>query len=115
MGRRPRDHGDAAGHKAVKALFVTRNRDAAALARTLGRLAPSDLPVLLEGETGVGKSFVAVRIHRAGRRGRPLVVAGGPLSLIAPGRAWALELKVLTSAQGAKLLGVTRTGERAAF
>jgi hypothetical protein len=38
-----------------------------------------------------------------------LLVAGGPLSLIAPGRAWALELKKLTSAQGAALMGVART------
>ncbi len=59
----------------MRALFATRNRDAAALARTLARLAPSALPILLEGETGVGKSFVAARLHRAGRRGRPFVVA----------------------------------------
>ncbi len=59
----------------MSGLFATRNRDAAALARTLGRLAPSALPIVLEGETGVGKSFLAARIHRAGRRGRPLVVA----------------------------------------
>lgn len=38
-----------------------------------------------------------------------LLAAGGPLSLIAPGRAWALELKVLTSSQGAALLSVART------
>jgi hypothetical protein len=38
-----------------------------------------------------------------------LVVAGGPLSLIAPGRAWALELKTLTSAQGSALMSVART------
>ena len=38
-----------------------------------------------------------------------LLIAGGPLSLLAPGRAWALELKKLTSAQGAALLGVART------
>lgn len=37
------------------------------------------------------------------------LVAGGPLSLIAPGRAWALELKALTSAQGATLMSVART------
>ncbi|HVN76963.1 MAG TPA: sigma 54-interacting transcriptional regulator [Thermoanaerobaculaceae bacterium] len=58
----------------MKALFATRNRVAADLARTLGRLAASELPLLLEGETGVGKSYVAARIHRSGRRGRPLVV-----------------------------------------
>lgn len=38
-----------------------------------------------------------------------LLVAGGPLSLIAPGRAWALELKTLTSSQGSVLMSVART------
>ena len=38
-----------------------------------------------------------------------LLVAGGPLSLIAPGRAWALELKALTSSQGAVLMSIART------
>jgi len=38
-----------------------------------------------------------------------LIAVGGPLSLIAPSRAWALELKALTSSQGATLLSVSRT------
>jgi hypothetical protein len=38
-----------------------------------------------------------------------LLAAGGPLTLIAPSRAWALELKALTSSQGATLLSVART------
>ncbi len=38
-----------------------------------------------------------------------LIVAGGPLSLIAPGRAWALELKSLSSTQGATVMSVART------
>jgi hypothetical protein len=38
-----------------------------------------------------------------------LLAAGGPLSLIAPGRAWALELKALTSSQGATLMSIART------
>jgi hypothetical protein len=38
-----------------------------------------------------------------------LLVAGGPLSLIAPGRAWALELKTLSSVQGAGLMSLART------
>ncbi|HMH27980.1 MAG TPA: hypothetical protein VK580_05310 [Steroidobacteraceae bacterium] len=38
-----------------------------------------------------------------------LLVAGGPLSLIAPGRAWALEMKALTSSEGATLLSAART------
>ena len=58
----------------MRGLFPTRNRAAAELARTLLRLATTDLPLLLEGETGVGKSFVATRCHHASRGGRPLVV-----------------------------------------
>jgi hypothetical protein len=38
-----------------------------------------------------------------------LLAAGAPLSLIAPSRAWALELKQLTSSQGAALMSVART------
>jgi hypothetical protein len=38
-----------------------------------------------------------------------VLLAGGPLSLLAPGRVWALEMKVLTEPQGAKLLAVART------
>jgi len=70
----------------VKALFVTRNHAAADLARTLLRLAPTDLPLLLEGETGVGKNFVAGRCHTASRPGRPLVVVdcgAVPVTLLA--------------------------------
>jgi hypothetical protein len=37
------------------------------------------------------------------------LAAGGPLSLIAPSRAWSLELTALTSAQGAALMSVART------
>lgn len=38
-----------------------------------------------------------------------LVLAGGPLALIARGRAWAVELAALTSAEGATLMAMTRT------
>jgi hypothetical protein len=38
-----------------------------------------------------------------------LLAAGGPLALIAPSRVWAVELNVLTSAEGARLLSVART------
>src|SRR3974390_852342 len=37
-----------------------------------------------------------------------LLAAGGPLSLIAPGRAWSLELKTLTSSQSAALMSAAR-------
>jgi len=38
-----------------------------------------------------------------------LLAAGGPLSLIAPSRAWALEMKALTSSQGGALMSIART------
>jgi hypothetical protein len=37
------------------------------------------------------------------------VVAGSPLALIAPGRAWAVDLTALTSSEGATLMSVART------
>jgi hypothetical protein len=37
------------------------------------------------------------------------VIAGSPLALIAPGRAWAVDLVSLTSAEGATLMSVART------
>jgi DNA-binding NtrC family response regulator len=58
----------------VIGLFSTRNAAARELSHTLSRLAPTELPLVLEGETGTGKSFLAARLHRAGRRGRPYVV-----------------------------------------
>ena len=36
------------------------------------------------------------------------VVAGTPLALIAPARAWAVDLAVLTSAEGSTLMSVAR-------
>lgn len=38
-----------------------------------------------------------------------VLAAGSPLSLFAPSRAWALDLKALTSAEGAALLAAART------
>jgi DNA-binding NtrC family response regulator len=41
----------------------------------LARIAPSEAPILIEGETGTGKDLVARAIHARSRRaGRPLVV-----------------------------------------
>lgn len=37
------------------------------------------------------------------------VVAGSPLALIAPGRAWAVDLSTLTSSEGATLMSLART------
>ena len=38
-----------------------------------------------------------------------LLAAGSPLALLAPSRAWALDLKSLSSAEGAALMAMTRT------
>ena len=38
-----------------------------------------------------------------------LVVAGSPLALIAPGRAWAVDLSAFTTAEAAALVAVART------
>jgi DNA-binding NtrC family response regulator len=58
----------------VKPLFVSRNRDTAALATTLARLGRTSLPIILEGETGAGKTFIAAAIHRCSRPGTPQVL-----------------------------------------
>ncbi len=69
----------------MRPLFASRDPRTADLARRLARVAGADLAVLLEGETGSGKSFIAARIHRRSRRGGPLVVvdcASLPTSLL---------------------------------
>ncbi|MEM6291923.1 MAG: sigma 54-interacting transcriptional regulator [Myxococcota bacterium] len=43
--------------------------------RTLKRLAPSTLPILMRGETGTGKEYLARAIHRVSGRPGPFVVA----------------------------------------
>jgi transcriptional regulator with GAF, ATPase, and Fis domain len=47
----------------------------AALDELIGKLAPTDYPVLVTGETGTGKELVATRIHEVSpRRDRPFVI-----------------------------------------
>src|ERR1700733_15355298 len=38
-----------------------------------------------------------------------LIAAGSPLALIAPSRAWAVDLRALSSTEGATLMAVART------
>jgi DNA-binding NtrC family response regulator len=59
----------------VRPLFTTRNQRTSQLALALARLAETPLPLLLEGETGTGKSYLAARLHLRGRRGKPYIVA----------------------------------------
>jgi len=57
-----------------------------ALAEQLQQLAPSELPVLIEGETGSGKEVVARTLHELSERPGPFVVAdlaAIPASLLA--------------------------------
>jgi DNA-binding NtrC family response regulator/HAMP domain-containing protein len=56
-----------------RASLVARSDAMRDLLATVDRLAASDLPVLIQGETGVGKEVLADEIHRRSHR------AGGPL------------------------------------
>ena len=38
-----------------------------------------------------------------------VLLAGSPLALIAPGRAWAVDMKAFTSVEGSVLMAVART------
>ncbi len=58
----------------MRPLFATANPGAAEVGRLLARFSATSLPLVLEGETGCGKSFLAARVHRRSRPGRPLVV-----------------------------------------
>ncbi|MCI0588550.1 MAG: sigma 54-interacting transcriptional regulator [Planctomycetes bacterium] len=53
--------------------LVARADAMADLLSTVARIAPSDLPVLIQGETGVGKELLAEEIHRRSHR------SSGPL------------------------------------
>ena len=49
------------------------------------------------------------KVSRLYRRLTGVVAAGSPLALLAPGRSWALDLTVLSSAEGGTLLATART------
>jgi two-component system nitrogen regulation response regulator GlnG len=58
---------DASDSKAFPEL-VGHSRSMRSLRSEIGRLADLDLPVLLRGETGVGKDLIATALHRASHR-----------------------------------------------
>lgn len=53
--------------------LVGRSRPMTALKQLIRQIAPVDLPVLIEGETGTGKELVAQALHALGSRVGPLV------------------------------------------
>jgi len=54
---------------------VSCNPELQRLHRNLGRLAPSLIPIVLRGETGTGKEYLARAVHRSSGRPGPFVVA----------------------------------------
>ncbi len=67
------DHATALGGEMKLGPTATHNPRVAAMNRDLMRLAPTTEPVLLLGETGTGKDFVARALHAASGRTGPLV------------------------------------------
>jgi two-component system response regulator HydG len=71
----------AAGDRSFHGI-IGRSAAMQALFRRIERVAPIDVPVLIQGESGTGKELVASAVHRlSGRRDRPLqTVNSGALS-----------------------------------
>jgi len=113
MGRRSGYHPAVARGSVVRPLFHSRNRDTARLAATLARLAQTDLTVLLEGETGVGKSFVARAIHRRSRPRRPFVVVdcGAIPEALLPSELFGHRAGAFTDATRARQGWLARAGD----
>jgi diguanylate cyclase (GGDEF)-like protein len=60
--------------RAREGRYVFRSEKMTELLETVDRIAASDVPILLQGETGVGKEVVAEVVHEcSARRGKPLV------------------------------------------
>jgi two-component system, NtrC family, response regulator AtoC len=71
---RPETHGPVVGDPASGLDIIAADPTTAQLFAMVRRFAASDLPVLIQGETGTGKEVVARALHRHSRRaGRPFV------------------------------------------
>ncbi len=53
-----------ADHPDQESQFVGQSKPMLELYKSIGRVGASDLPVLIQGETGTGKEFVARKVHR---------------------------------------------------
>ena len=66
--------------------IITLDQEMIKIIRLAGRASQTNVPILLEGETGVGKELFARAVHRNGRRGKGQFVAmnagGVPLNLL---------------------------------
>ena len=54
--------------RALGSDIVTRSAALEAVLRTIEKVAPARTPILIEGESGVGKELIAQRLHRASPR-----------------------------------------------
>ena len=58
----------------LESALIGRSPQTERLRKTIEQLGPADIDVLIQGETGTGKSLIAALLHRASRRNtRPLV------------------------------------------
>lgn len=96
----------------MNALFPSRDPATARLATTLANLARTDLPLLLEGETGTGKSWVARRLHRRSRPRRPFVVVdcGAVPESLFPAEVFGHVAGAFTDARRARSGALVRAG-----
>jgi DNA-binding NtrC family response regulator len=65
---------NACAHESVRANVIGESVSMARVWRLVERFGPTDIPILLQGETGTGKGLIAQAIHRLSKRAaRPLV------------------------------------------